>query len=305
LPPRIERRRVRLPASRIEIALLDWGGAGPLVLMHHANGFCAGTLGLVAEGLAPGYRVIGMDARGHGDSGRPEGPEAYRWDRFAEDLLAVAETLAAERADGRVAVALGHSFGGTAVLGAAARRPELFGRLVLVDPVIPTPDTLSARLDPRRSERLARLVERARKRRSTWPSRAAAREHVATRPLFADWLPEALDLYIEHGLRERPGGELELRCPGEIEAAVFAESGGLDVLDLARRAKVPATVLWAVHGDFSRALYERVFGEMADARIDDADSGHLIPMEHPELVVAAVRAGDSAEEGRSWASSRT
>jgi len=49
----IERRRLPLPGRGVEIALLDWGGDGPLVLMHHANGFCAGTFGLVAEALVP------------------------------------------------------------------------------------------------------------------------------------------------------------------------------------------------------------------------------------------------------------
>src|SRR5262249_25021664 len=113
-------RRIPLVDRGVEIALLDWGGGGPLGLMHHANGFCAGTLGLVAEALVPHFRVIGMDARGHGDSSKPEGPAAYRWDHFAEDYLAVARVLAAEHG-GRVAIGLGHSFGGTSALGAAAR----------------------------------------------------------------------------------------------------------------------------------------------------------------------------------------
>lgn len=279
----IARRRVELTGSGVEIALLDWGGDGPLVLMHHANGFCAGTLGLVAEALVPRFRVIGMDARGHGDSSKPEQPDAYRWDRFAEDLLALAERLAAERSDGRIAVALGHSFGGTAVLGAAARRPELFEHLVLVDPVIPPPPDV-APLDPGRRERLARLVEGARRRRSVWDDRSQARAHLAGRSLFSQWLPRALDLFVEHGLRERADGRVELKCPGAIEAAVFGQSGGLDVLALARRARVPATVLWAERGDFSRALYERAFGEMAEARIVDVACGHLVPMERPDLV---------------------
>src|SRR5690606_14772791 len=79
----VERRRLALAERGVEIALLDWGGDGPLVLMHHANGFCAGTLGLVAEALVPAFRVIGMDARGHGDSTKPEEPEAYSWEAFA------------------------------------------------------------------------------------------------------------------------------------------------------------------------------------------------------------------------------
>jgi pimeloyl-ACP methyl ester carboxylesterase len=282
----LTQRRLAL-ASGVEIALLDWGGEGPLVRMHHANGFCAGTLGLVAEALVPRFRVVGMDARGHGDSSKPEGPDAYRWDRFAEDLLAVAEALAAERPDGRVAVGLGHSFGGTAVLGAAARRPELFERLVLVDPVVP-PLARELALDPGRAERVGRLVEGARKRRSVWASRAEARAHFAERSLFGDWLPRAIDLYVEHGLRERAHGQVELKCPGEIEAAIFAAGGGLDVAALARRATCPATVLWAARGDFSRDRYERVFGEMPSARIVDVDCGHLVPMERPELVVEQV-----------------
>jgi pimeloyl-ACP methyl ester carboxylesterase len=286
-------RRIPLPENGVEIALLDWGGDGPLVFMHHANGFCAGTLGLVANALVPRFRVIGMDARGHGDSSKPEEPAAYAWAHFAADYLAVAERLAGECGGGRVAVGLGHSFGGTSVLGAAARRPELFDRLVLVDPVIPPPPEALASYDadPERSARLTRLIEGARKRRSLWPNLAEARAHFEDRSLFADWLPEALDLYLEYGLRRRDDGQLELRCPGEVEAAVFSQSGRLDVEDLARRATVSTTVLWARRGDLPPAVYQRVFAAMADVRIVDVDSGHLVPMERPELVVAAVLDG--------------
>jgi pimeloyl-ACP methyl ester carboxylesterase len=282
-------RRIELPERGVEIALLDWGGDGPLVFMHHANGFCAGTLGLVAEALVPRFRVIGMDARGHGDSSKPEGPDAYRWTHFAEDYLAVARVLAAEHG-GRVAVGLGHSFGGTSALGAAGREPALFERLVLVDPVVPPPADLVTTFDPERVERMRNMVERARKRRSTWPSRADARAHFAERALFEHWLPRALDLYVKHGLRTLASGEVELKCPGEVEAAVFGNGHSIDVADLARRAHVPMTVLWAERGDFSLALYERTFGTAERAEIRRVASGHLIPMEHPELVVEAVLA---------------
>ncbi len=278
---------MRLPESGLEIALLDWGGDGPVALLHHANGFCAGTLGLVAERLTPHFRVIGMDARGHGDSARPEGPEAYAWVRFAEDLLGVAEILASENGCGRIGLGLGHSFGGTAQLGAAALRPDLFDRIVLVDPVVPPPPEMIA-ADPERAERLTHMVEGASRRRSVWPDRVAAREHFSTRGLFANWLPAALDLYVEHGLRDRSDGQVELKCPAEIEATVFGASRGLDIFDLARRATTPALFLWAERGDFPRFVYESLVGEMADARIVDVDAGHLVPMESPELVVDEV-----------------
>ncbi|MCU0669342.1 MAG: alpha/beta hydrolase [Myxococcota bacterium] len=298
-----KQRRILLEERGLEIALLDWGGDGPLVLMHHANGFCAGTLGLVAEALVPAFRVIAMDARGHGDSSRPEGPNAYEWDHFALDYLAVAERLAAEHASGRVGVGVGHSFGGTSALGAAARRPDLFERLVLVDPVIPPPAELVRSLDPERAKRLVRLVEGARRRRSVWPSRAAARAHFAAKSLFRDWLPGAIDLYVDHGLRARVDGQVELKCPGEVEAAIFGSSSSVDVADLARRAaSVPTTVLWAERGDFPRDVYGRVFGSLPKFRILDVPCGHLVPMERPDLVVAAIR-GEG--EASAWRSSTT
>ena len=86
----VERRKVELPDRKMEIALLDWGGDGPLALLHHANGFCAGTWGLLAERLRPHYRVVALDARGHGDSTSPPVGPAYRWIEFMNDLIAVA-----------------------------------------------------------------------------------------------------------------------------------------------------------------------------------------------------------------------
>ena len=60
------RRRISLPENGVEIAILDWGGDGPLALLHHANGFSAAVWGPVAEHLRGRFRVVAVDARGHG-----------------------------------------------------------------------------------------------------------------------------------------------------------------------------------------------------------------------------------------------
>jgi pimeloyl-ACP methyl ester carboxylesterase len=280
------RRTLPLPERGVEIALLDWGGDGPLALLHHANGFCKGVWGLVADALRARHRVVAMDARGHGDSSHPEGGQAYAWHHFAEDLLAVARQLAAER-DGRIGLGIGHSFGGTSMIGAAARQPSLFERLLLVDPVIPpAPDP---DLPPQRLAHLQRLVDGARRRRAHWPSRAAARAYCQARPFFAAWHPVALELYLLDGLRERRDGSLELKCPGAVEAAIFAGSAGVDIFALARQVRVPTRILWARGGDFPRPLYELIAASMAEARVDDVECGHLVPMEQPEAVVSAAQ----------------
>ena len=46
------------------------------------------------------------------------------------------------------------------------------------------------------------LVERARRRRNEWGSRAEAREWFGEKELFAGWDERALDLYVLDGLRD-------------------------------------------------------------------------------------------------------
>jgi len=279
----VERRRLSLPERGVEISLLDFGGEGPPLLAHHANGFCAGLWAPVAERLRQRFHVLALDARGHGDSSHPEDPGAFEWHRFAEDLAAVAAHVA-ERAGRPLAVGLGHSFGGTATLAAAALRPDLFERVVCVDPVVfPSEAPDSARLAHGQS-----LVDGARRRRREWPDRRAAIEHFRPRSLFAGWTDRALGLYVDEGMKRRPDGTLALKCAPEVEAAVFAGARGFDLFERVAGLATPVLLLWARHGNFSRSLYERLAARMAHARIEDVEAGHLVPMEKPGIVVDAV-----------------
>jgi pimeloyl-ACP methyl ester carboxylesterase len=275
------RRRLRL-ASGIEIALLDWGGDGPCVLLHHANGFCAGLWGGVAERLRPHFRPIAMDARGHGASSKPDPsiPANYEWTRFGEDVGEVARQLVADLGAKNL-FGVGHSFGGTALMMAGAADAGLFRSLVLVDPVLPSPAFFEGRPPPAENRDLAAS---ARKRRQVFASRAEARDTWAGRAVFESWDPRALDLYAEYGLAPHAGGGVELACPGEIEATIFDQARKLDAWKLAAQVRVPSLILCASRGNFGRALYEQVAARMRDARIVDVPTGHLVPMERPDLV---------------------
>jgi pimeloyl-ACP methyl ester carboxylesterase len=295
------RRIVPLPERGVELALLDWGGDGPLALLHHANGFCAAVWEPVALGLRGSFRVVALDARGHGDSSKPEGAASYRWAEFGRDLVALAEALARE--SGPVAVGVGHSFGGTATLLAAAERPELFERLVLVDPVI-LPGRAHAS-DPERRARAGGMAEGARRRRHVFPDRATALASWRRRETFARWDPRALELYLAEGLADRPGGGVELKCPGAVEAAIFEGSAGVDAMAEAPRVRAPALVLWASRGSFAREHFEELARRMRDGRVREVDTGHFVPMEAPELVARETLAFSARPENRAAASPRS
>ncbi|MGH0033139.1 MAG: alpha/beta fold hydrolase [Myxococcota bacterium] len=284
--PTATRRRLDLPDRGVGIALLDWGGDGPLALLHHANGFCAALWEPVALALRERFRVVAMDARGHGRSSAPEGDAAYTWDHFGLDAGAVARALLAERGEDRAGLALGHSFGGTSLMLAASRDPELFEALVMVDPVLhPPPDSGQPRSSP-----ALELADRTRKRQRVFDSREAARAGLREKDLFAGWQPRSFEIYLEEGFVDRPDGRVELACDPGVEAAVFRNGVGFDAWAPAERVTTRTLILWAEGGNFPRFVHEAVASRMADARVHAAAAGHLVLMEDPDLVVREVLA---------------
>jgi pimeloyl-ACP methyl ester carboxylesterase len=89
-------------------------------------------------------------------------------------------------------------------------------------------------------------------------------------------------------MQERAGGSLVLKCPGRIEAAVFAGSASLDLFARARAVQCAARLLWAARGDFPRPLFEAIAATMRCADVKPVDCGHLVPMERPEILVDLV-----------------
>ncbi len=80
---------------------------------------------------AAGHEVFTPTQTGLGERAHALGP-GITIDTFVEDLVAVLETEELEDA-----VLVGHSFGGNAITGAAARVPQRIGRLIYLDSMIP------------------------------------------------------------------------------------------------------------------------------------------------------------------------
>lgn len=103
---------------------------GPVVILAHGGG--QNRLAWKGSGAAlaaKGYRVVALDARGHGDSAWD--PEAdYETETLAHDLLAVIEQLGAQRP-----AVVGASLGGMTALEAheVAGRRDIFSAVILVD----------------------------------------------------------------------------------------------------------------------------------------------------------------------------
>jgi len=103
-------------------------GAGDPIVFHHGFAASHDVWVPVAERLRDGYRCILMDARGAGDSGRPE--SGYSIEQYARDVVGLADRLGLERF-----TYVGHSMGGGVGMQLGLDEPERLSRLVLVTPI--------------------------------------------------------------------------------------------------------------------------------------------------------------------------
>lgn len=91
-----------------------------LILVHGSGLSKAIWRGLgYTRALNDAHRVIGIDLRGHGRSGKPHRPDDYRMYLVEADILAVLDTLGLDAAH-----YVGYSFGGRVGFSLAANHPE-------------------------------------------------------------------------------------------------------------------------------------------------------------------------------------
>ncbi len=101
----------------------------PAVLVLHGITQSTATWNWLVPYLTPTHRVVRLDFRGHGKSGRT--PGAYAFPGYVADAAAIVE-----RVIGAPAVVVGHSLGGGTAAGLAQTQPDLVRGVVLEDPAI-------------------------------------------------------------------------------------------------------------------------------------------------------------------------
>ena len=108
--------------GEVEIAYLDEGDGDPIVLVH---GFASTKEvnwvhpGWIATLTRDGRRVIALDNRGHGASGKLYDPSAYHSATMADDVRALLDHVKIERAD-----VMGYSMGARITAFLAVKHPE-------------------------------------------------------------------------------------------------------------------------------------------------------------------------------------
>lgn len=216
--------------------------------------------------------LVAADARGHGDSGKPERSEAaYAPEEFVADALAILDTYGVARA-----AVVGHSMGAAHATALASDRPERVSRLVLVDTSpepLPEGAGRARRLTLGRPERFADLEEAMAYVRRTSPG--------YTEEVYANrrrWL-----------FRETADGA-QWRSSRTALATILDEPRRhAEMWRALARVTAPTLV---VRGTRSTVLghetAERMARTLPQGRLIELEAGHNVPLERPRELADAV-----------------
>ena len=127
-------------AGTVTLAVTEYAGDGPPLLLLHGIGSNHTTWWPVVDALAERFRLIAPDWRGHGKSTKPE--TGYLIENYAADLAGLVTTLGLERP--RV---MGHSLGGMVALEWARTHSGSARKLVIEDSPLRRHDDVAGLFD--------------------------------------------------------------------------------------------------------------------------------------------------------------
>ena len=279
---------LRVPgADGITLNLLEWSSDGTPMLLLHGFSNEAHIWDDFVPTVAPFYRVLALDLRGHGDSDwHPKA--AYDYDDYVADVEQVLAHLGIERV-----VLVAHSLGGRIAMLFSGRHPEQVAGLVIVDsaPELDRRGTARISLDTaqNRDPSFASIAEYEQMLVHAYPAATAA----------------SIRRMAHHGVRQREDGRYVLKMDVAIRGAVGGGDGELDAAAIAARHEHFREEMWQALGRVTcptlvvRGAASDIVGpDVADRMVDDVlergqlavvgRAGHSVMTDNPDDFAAQV-----------------
>jgi len=256
---------------------------GPLLHLAHANAYPFGCYTSFLKPFADKYNIIGMHTRAMWPDSAPS--SIKNWEVFGDDLI---EFFSERSFTG--AIGIGHSMGAIYSLLAARKRPELFQKIIMIDPVIlppaiyyamKMPDFIKKRMNP--------LMLSAERRKDRWNTKEEAIEYLKSKKVYQRFHPESFEDFVNHGLKEEEG-TVRLAFPREWEAKIY--SSVTNIWSLLKKPPCPLVIIRAQYSDvINDKGWEQIKLKTANAEfINFEKAGHLIPMEKPYELGKLIKA---------------
>jgi pimeloyl-ACP methyl ester carboxylesterase len=246
------------------------------VHFSHANGFPAKTYSFLFEKIeATNIRYINMI--GHGEFSLNGDLHNY-----SKELI-----NNIERNYTQPIVGIGHSFGGAVTFLAAASRPDLFERVILLDPIV---FSAKKRLAIRLLKKLGLLAHigpanKTLKRRLHFSNTDEANAHFSKKKLFNNFNEQCFRAYVEHGFISSENG-IKLAFDRKIEAEIFNNP----LTKIPNQAhEMSGTLVYGYNSDaFKKEDLHWWRKNMPNFDFIEVSGGHLFPLELPEVTANII-----------------
>ncbi len=268
---------VRVNGIRLSYMLWDSArypraSAPPTLLFIHGDMRTSRSWDAVARHLQNDFRMIALDMRGHGASDWPN--EGYTFAQRIDDLEAFADSVGI-----RGAVGVAHSTGGVVCAMLAARRPDIFDKLALLEPMLEV------------DEAFQRMVsQRAERPRRTWANRDEMRDYLKAHQMAGRWRADVIEDVVARESYELPNGRLDMRWAAASMNWKEREGDYLDLKPTLAALDKPILFIVSDARADSFQEIERIERERPSfSALTIADSGHNMYMNDPAAIAHAVR----------------
>ena len=251
---------------------LEWNpDASRTIVLLHGNSANAWWWEPLARVIAPEYRLLALDQRGHGDSEWAR-PVAYSPADYASDIARFVQHIAP---NAEKPVVVGHSMGGLNVLAFARRHPESVRGAMAIDVAV-----TSSRGRDRYLRRLKGLPV------VTYPDLATAKARYRLMPKEGG-IPDDVVLEIaERSLARTDEGRWTLKFDRES----FLGGDGLEVLETIKEIRIPTMLVRAGHSRImtaEAAEHARASNPQTQL-VTIADAHHHVILEKPAEVARVI-----------------
>lgn len=278
----MEPQRHSVESLGLNLNVLEWpcAHASATVLLHHGFLDFARAWQPVAERLASDFRVLAVDARGHGDSDWVGAGGYYHFQDYSFDLQRVVTALV----DGPL-VLVGHSLGGMACGYYAGAFPERVAAYVSMEGLGPPDNSFAAA-----PERMKLWIESVAKQRSKAPrSFATVAEAAARLRAYNPRIDDAKATFLaEHNLTPAADGGWRWK----FDPLHQTRSPQPFYLEQARvywqRLTCPVLYIDGALSGFGTAYAARLENFRHVTHKTIANAGHMMHYDQPEVLADAL-----------------
>lgn len=246
---------------------------------YGGNGFTAGVYLPLLTKLSEKFTITSLAMRGYWH----DLPTAKKLTR-EQDADILIDFL--EKTQDKPVIGMGHSQGATTTAIAAAKRPELFSQLYLIEPVTLTKSQkLIIDLLPSKFKISREPFKSTQAKQANWSSVETYYDYLRSHRAFKRIDDNNLYVFAKNSLVENEQGKYSLLFAPQQELASYFDIPFVnDALKDLNTLNVPYTIIVGKPSMFISDKVRKIWQHLVPSEriIELSDNGHLLPMEAPE-----------------------